>query len=377
MPLISQDNIFALVAIIFGLSFLGFWADKHSLARKIPGVVWVLAAGILLSNTGVIPLKASTYDFVGGYIMPLGVPLLLYRANIRQVFRESGMVLPIFLLASITTAIGAVVGFYLFDLGEIGPKIAGVYGGTFIGGMVNFVAIAEVAELTTTEFGTILSPSAPVSIIALMALIVIPSIHWIAGKYSLKDHGQSELQEQQTGEPDPRPEFRLRQTTAALGLSAIICAVGTGLADSLGISNYSLFLITLITVTLANIIPNQLSRLTGDFELGMVCMYLFFAVIGAGTNATEFAESAFTYFCFGLFIIAFHITATLVLARIFKFDLAETVVASGAALVGAAATAGIASSKGWKNLITPAITTGMLGYVIANFVGVAILNFLS
>ena len=129
----------------------------------------MLATGIILSNTGIIPLSAPTYDFVGGYIMPLGVPLLLYRANIRQVFKESGMVLPIFLLASITTAIGAVVGFFLFDLGEIGPKIAGVYGGTFIGGMVNFVAIAEVAELTTTEFGTILSPSAPVSIIALMA----------------------------------------------------------------------------------------------------------------------------------------------------------------------------------------------------------------
>ncbi len=376
MPLISQENIFALVAIIFGLAFLGFWADKNAIARKIPGVVWVLVAGIFLSNVGFIPLKAPIYDFVGGYIMPLGVPLLLYRANIRQIFQESGMVLPIFLLASVTTAVGAVVGFYLFDLGEIGPKIAGVYGGTFIGGMVNFVAIAEVAELSTTEFGTILSPSAPVSILALMALIIIPSLSWISRHYTLRDHGQSDLQTEQSQNNDIRPEFRLRQTTAALGLSAVICAIGTYIADTTGLSNYSLFFITLITVVIANLVPKQMARLTGDFELGMVCMYLFFAVIGAGTNATEFADSAFTYFLFGMFIVTFHITATLLLARVFKLDLAETIIASGAALVGAAATAGIATSKGWKNLITPAITTGMLGYVIANFVGVAILNFL-
>jgi len=377
MPLISQDNIFALVAIIFSLACLGFWADKHNVAQKLPGVVWVLAAGILLANFGIIPLKAPTYDFVAGYIMPLGVPLLLYRANIREVFKASGMVLPIFLLASITTAAGAVIGFHLFNLGEIGPKIAAVYGGTFIGGMVNFVAIAEVAELTTTEFGTILSPSAPVSILALMALIVIPSISWISRHYTMKDHGQMALEQEQAAATDERPEFRLRQTTAALGLSAVICALGTYVANMLDISNYSLFFITLITVILANIIPKQLDKLTGNFELGMVCMYMFFAAIGAGTNATEFADAALIYFGFGMFIIVFHIGTILLLARFFKFDLAETIVASGAALVGAAATAGLATSKGWKHLITPAITTSMLGYVIANFIGIAILNLLS
>ena len=377
MPLITEENIFALVAVVFALSFLGFWADKHSVASKIPGVVWVLVAGIILSNTGVIPLSAPSYDFIGGYIMPLGIPLLLYRANIRQVFQESGMVLPIFLLAASTTAVGAVVGFYLFDLGEIGAKVAGVYGGAYIGGMVNFVAIAEVAELSPTQFSTLLSPSAPVSIIALMALITIPSIGVISRHFTLKDHGQSSVNDENRVEEDTRPQFRLRQTTAALGLSAAICAVGSYIAAELNISNYSLFFITLITVILANVMPKQLSRLTGDFELGMVCMYLFFAVIGAGTNATAFADNALTYFGFGLFIVSFHIALTLLLARVFKFDLAETIVASGAALVGAAATAGVASSKGWKNLITPAITTGMLGYVVANFVGVAILNFLS
>lgn len=376
MPIISDDNIFALVAVLFALAFLGFWTDRHSKASRIPGVVWILGVAILLSNTGVIPLEAPVYGFVGGYIMPLGIPLLLYRANIRQIFREGGMVLPIFLMASLTTAVGAIVGFYIFDLGDIGPKIAGVYGGTFIGGMVNFIAISEIAELSPTEFSALLSPSAPVSIIALMVLITIPSLQWFQGRYSLKDHGQNDMLADAQRAEVSRPEFRLRHTSAAIALSAVICALGNAVANALDLPNYSLFFITLITVVLANIVPKHLEKMTGDFELGMIFMYLFFAMIGAGTDFTSFAGTAPLYFVYGLFVIFFHLSLTLFMARLLKLDLAETVIASGAALVGAAATAGIATSKGWKNLITPAITIGMLGYVIANFVGVTIYSFL-
>lgn len=376
MPIIAADNIFAIIALLFGLAFLGFWADRHPVAGKIPGVVWVLGAGILLSNTGVIPMSADAYGFIGGYVMPLGIPLLLFRANIRQIFTESGMVLPIFLIASVSTALAAVLGYFIFDMGEIGHKVAGVYGGTFIGGMVNFVAVSEVAGFSPTEFSAILSPSAPVSIFALMAIISIPSIGFIAKHFTIKDHGQFEDKSDTDTSHTERPPFKLRHTSGAIALSAIICAVGTALADMWSVSNYSLFIITVITVALANLAPKRMEKFTGDYELGMICMYLFFAMIGAGTNATEFADAAPTYFLFGMFIIIFHLALVLVVAKIFKFDLAETLVASGAALVGAAATAGVASSKGWKTLITPAITTGMLGYVIANFVGVSIMNFL-
>ena len=52
-------------------------------------------------------------------------------------------------------------------------------------------------------------------------------------------------------------------------------------------------------------------------------------------------------------------------------------IASGAAIVGPAAAAGIAIAKGWKVLVTPGIAMGMLGKVIANFIGIAIAKWLS
>jgi uncharacterized membrane protein len=77
-----------------------------------------------------------------------------------------------------------------------------------------------------------------------------------------------------------------------------------------------------------------------------------------------------------MFIIVLHIVIVLGMARLMKVDLAEAVVASGAALVGPAVTAAIAISQGWRTLVTPAIMVGVLGYVIGTFVGVAVAAFL-
>ena len=76
------------------------------------------------------------------------------------------------------------------------------------------------------------------------------------------------------------------------------------------------------------------------------------------------------------FVIGMQFVVLLALARLFKWDLAEVIIGSAAAIVGPAAGAGIASAKGWRPLITPAISVGILGYVIANPIGLAIFRLL-
>jgi uncharacterized membrane protein len=109
----------------------------------------------------------------------------------------------------------------------------------------------------------------------------------------------------------------------------------------------------------------------------MLFMYIFFAAVGAGTNASQFLGSAFILFVFGMTIIIVHLAIVLLAARLLKIDLAEAVVASGAALVGPSVTAAIAISRGWKSLVTPAIMCGIFGYAIATFIGFALSKFLA
>lgn len=173
------------------------------------------------------------------------------------------------------------------------------------------------------------------------------------------------------------PRLLLTHVTGAVALSFIICAAAQMLGNALDLSNYNILFITLITLVLANLMPKLMNSFEGEFELGMLFMYIFFAAVGAGTNAIQFLGSAFILFVYGMAIILAHLTLVLFAARLLKIDLAEAVVASGAALVGPSVTAAIAISRGWRSLVTPAIMCGIFGYAIATFIGVAVSKFLS
>lgn len=377
MTLIAENDIFSLGAILIGLAWIGFYVDTHRIGRKTSGVIWVLGCAMLLSNFNIIPFDTPTYGFVGGSLVPLAIPLLLFKADLRRIFRESGMVMVTFLIASVATIVGAVLGFYMFDLGEIGPKVAGVYTGGYIGGAVNFLAVSEAVEMTKTQFAVSISASSVVSMIALMLLIAIPSVRWIVGK--IPSNFLDEMSEQEKSDlvNTDTPRLLLTHVTGAIALSFVICAAAQMVGNSLGMSNYNILFITLITLLVANLLPKVMNSLEGEFELGMLFMYIFFAAVGAGTDATRFLGPAFVLFLYGMTIILVHLVMVLFIAKLLKVDLAEAVVASGAALVGPSVTAAIAISRGWRTLVTPAIMCGIFGYAIATFIGVAVSKILS
>jgi uncharacterized membrane protein len=377
VPLIAADNVFAMGAILLGLAYLGFWIDNHPIGKKTSGVVWVLVAAMLLSNLKITPLTSPAYNFVGAYMVSLAIPLLLFKADIRKIFRESGKVIITFIIASAATVIGAVAGFFLMDLGEIGPKVAGVYTGGYVGGAVNFLAVSQVVEMSESEFTLAISASSVVSILALMMLIALPSIRWVV-KFiptsfvdAIPEHEKDALRESE------RAKVYLRHLTGALALSFAICAVSAAIGEFIGRPHYTILFVTIFTIVIANLFPRAMDGLEGEFELGMIFMYIFFAMVGSSTNATAFIGSAMNLFVYGMLIIIVHLTILLAVARLLKVDLAEAIVASGAALVGPAPTAAIAISQGWRTLVTPGIMCGIFGYVIGTFVGVTVSAFLS
>ncbi len=393
--MIAADDVFALGAALFGLAALGFWVDAHPLGRKTSGVLWILVGGMLLSNFGALPLQSPSYDFVHSTVVPLAIPLLLLKADLRKIFRDSGAVMATFLIASLATLCGAVAGFALLDLGEMGARVAGVYTGAWIGGAVNMVAVSEAVQMSDTEFSVALSASSLVSVLALASLVALPTMgflaRWLkpggqpAAAQSLQplhgapaQGGPDEPSGRQPGGAAAAPgEFRLTHISGALALSWFICWLAEAVCALLGVERYAILVITTLAIAAANVFPKTLRGLKGDFELGMLLMYLFFAVVGAGTDAALFLTSAPILLLYGLLILAVHLALVLAAAKLLGIGLPQAVVASGAALVGPAPTAAIASSQGWLRLITPGIMCGIFGYAIATFIGVTVTALLS
>ena len=105
--LISPENTWALWAILVSIAAISIHLEQtYKWASKVTGAIIGLLIAMFLANIRVIPTDAPTYDHVWGYVVPLGIPLLLFNANIKKIWRESGRILIIFLLSSIGTIAG-------------------------------------------------------------------------------------------------------------------------------------------------------------------------------------------------------------------------------------------------------------------------------
>lgn len=144
--LVSPQNTWMLMTIMCGAVAVSIYLEqRYTWASRISGAVIALVMALVLVNTGIIPTSAPIYDdVVWGYAVPLAIPLLLLQANLQKIWRETGRLLFIFLIGSAGTVCGAVLGTWLLGPFVPGlPKVAAMMTGSYIGGGVNFTALAD------------------------------------------------------------------------------------------------------------------------------------------------------------------------------------------------------------------------------------------
>ena len=73
----------ALIAVVVSLSWLGFFVDASRLGRSVPGVVFILSGGALLSNLGITPFSSPVSDFIAEYVVAAAIPLLMIKAELK------------------------------------------------------------------------------------------------------------------------------------------------------------------------------------------------------------------------------------------------------------------------------------------------------
>ena len=154
LPLIGPDQDFALWAVLIGLAAFGFWCERFPGGRKYSGGILLITGAIVLSNLRIIPPSAPVYDVVWDYLVPIAIPLLLFHADLKRVVRESGPTLIAFIIGSAAVVAGTVIGVAMLDRGPNEAELAGIFTGTYIGGGLNFAAVAEATSMQAGEQGS-------------------------------------------------------------------------------------------------------------------------------------------------------------------------------------------------------------------------------
>ncbi|MFT5575205.1 MAG: putative membrane protein [Bermanella sp.] len=374
MTLFSPDNDFGLLAIILALVALGIAMESRPRIGQF-GVIFIILFPALLSAFNVLPRGASVYGMVVNDFVPLSLPMLLFQADLRRIWRESGRVIIAFLGAAAATVMGAMLALPLVDLGPEEGVWVGILTAGFIGGSANAGSVAVALDKAADPMmGVAVASVFAVAVPFLALLLTLPNMPRLWKFFSPHDSAAASL-------PPAELEVERQSITtlslvASLALSALICLASESLANVLNYPPAKFLLITIFSVAFATLLPSRAESLHGHYELGQILIYCFFAVIGVQINFVLAITEGLQIMLFTGIVLSVHLVLLSLFGRILKLSGAELAVASNACILSAPTAAAMAVARGWHNLVTPALLCGVFGYAIANLVGISLAELL-
>ncbi|KGR85045.1 membrane protein [Lysinibacillus odysseyi 34hs-1 = NBRC 100172] len=393
--LIQADDTITLWGILIVWASVSIYLEqRYSWASKISGAIIALIGAIFLSNTGIIPTESPVYDSVWGVIVPLAIPLLLFHVNIKKIWKESGKLLLIFLLSSVGTVAGTIISFFLLkDHIPYLDKIGAMMSASYIGGGVNFAAMAAKFEAPGELVSATVVADNLMMAIYFIILMIIPTLAFFRKRYSIPhvlevESGSNNESGKTLAESFwKRKDISLKDIALSVGTAFLLVIISfkiAGFFDTLvpsgedasilfnllnGLVGDKYLVLTTMTFIVLGLFPRYFDNINGSQEIGTYLIYIFFVVIGIPASIPLIIKNAPLLLLFVFIIVLINMIVSLLAGKLLKANLEDILLASNANIGGPTTAAALAIAKGWKDLIGPILVVGTIGYIIGNYVG--------
>ncbi len=389
--LISSDNIWVLWTFLVVWSAISIVLEqKYKWASKVTGAIIALLGAIIFANLKIIPTESTVYDSVWTYVVPVAIPLLLLKADIKKVKNESGKMLGAFHVSAFGTVVGTFVSaFLLSSLIPYIAEIAGMMTGSYIGGGANFVAMTNAFKTPENLTNATIVADNLVMAVYFFATMSIPSILFFKNKWGMSTEG--EVNESGSSSYWTKKEISLKDIAVSLAIAFSVASLSSVLSEVISaliptsnmilkmansiFGNMYLIMTTLMLI-IATVFSKQLEEINGAEEIGTFLIYLFFVVLGVPASISEIVKNGAFILVFCVLAVFIHLSVTLVMGKMFKFKLDELLLASNACIGGPTTAVAMAIAKGWNSLIVPTMIAGVWGYVLGNYAGIIVGNIL-
>lgn len=380
MPI--ADSLFVL-SILSLVVVVSEWLVRKTILRYFGTALLVILVTALVANIGIIPagstpeLPVPVYEGIFAYLAPISIFWLLLAVNLKDILKSGLSLIGLYLIGAMGTTLGVIIGMLVINgavtIGENYAPLGGMFVGTYIGGSVNFNAIALNYDLVRNGILYAGSVSVDNIITALWMMVTLALPKLLAPFWPGMKADEAKLKEVDLGiEADTEAIHPMDLgITLSFGFGALF--VSNLITESL--KSWQIQFPSIITLTLLALIIAQLPirrYIKGAQTLGMFAVYVFLATIGAFCNLEKLGELGTLgvyLFIFALIIVVVHGLFVVAGAWLLKLDPETAAVASQANIGGSTSALALARSLGRNDLVLPAVLLGSLGLALGTFLG--------
>ena len=381
------ESTLSIAAVLAALIAISEWLATRTWLRHFGAALLVIVLTAVVANLGIIPTygpDTPIYEAIFTYVAPLGIFWLLLLVDLRSLGQVGGPTLVLFLFGAAGTALGAFAGHWVVggaqSLGEQHAALAGMFTGTYVGGSVNYNAVA--LEYGVMENAALYAGAAAVdnamTTVWMVVCVTLPRL--LMGIWpKTKGKAQRVSAEPLADDGEVTRIFDLA-VIIALGIAAVeISEYLAGLLKQfLGMDLPSVLILSTLALCLAQM--PMVQRLRGARLLGLLAVYLFLAVIGSLCDAQALIRMGELAPVLGVFVVVLVSVHGLVVfgaAWLLKADLETAAVASQANIGGGTSALALARSLGRGDLELPAILVGSAGLALGNYLGFSMVGLLA
>ncbi len=372
-----MTGVIILILLFYLLTplLIEYLAARFNVLNKIGPVLISYGIGLVMAQfiTHTEALK-SVQTGVSSLAIMLALPILLMELKLSSLKAIAGKTAVSSLIALFTVVAIIVASYPLFkDKIDDSWQIAGMMVGIYTGGTVNLASIQQALGVSQDTYIAVHTFDTLWTTLYLFVLLIY------SGQFSFRKRKGASV------EPAWQPSKRffdalywlkkgvLKHTFGQIGLAILVAGASAGVgflfnegirdaAIMLAVTTFGVVTALLIPKTKLKVSPGPGNYFLNMFGLALASMADFRNIVGASHDLILWIAIVL----FGSFILHW------LIGKIFKVDNATTMVVSVAFICSPPFVPIISKSYKRNDLLLPGLVVGVLGYVIGNYLGVAL-----
>lgn len=346
-------------------------------------VILCYALGLIMGNVPDSPVNMKLSQDVAEGCVPLAISLMLLSTRFMAWLKYAKQTAKSFALAVVAVLVSSFCVSAFFHLREMGVddvwKLSGMMVGVYTGGTPNLAAIGTALGISNEVFIVLNACDLMLSALYLMLLLSV------AQKLALKF-----LPSFVPREADDRDETfhyqRLQQmvSNTKVGLS-LLSAFGISVAIVVASIGFSILIdgkitapsviLAVTTLSIGASFIKKVRFLPRTYEFGEYFLLIFCMGIGSISNVQKMLEASPEVLFYVSCVFVGTLSVHFLLSWIFRIDADTTLITSVAGIFGPAFIGPVASVLKNKDIVVSGLTTGLVGYAIANYLGLGMAHF--